>query len=65
MSIYLDKLAQLQVVINCRYSFAQMGNWKDTRSPTPLHKCTPGKTYTHAILDNVMSQRELTTMLKN
>ena len=30
MSIYLDQLAQVQVVINCRYSIAQMCTRKDT-----------------------------------
>ena len=30
MSIYSDKLAHVQVVINCRYSVAQICNRKDT-----------------------------------
>ena len=30
MSIYLDKLAHVQVVINCRYSFAQLCTCEDT-----------------------------------
>ena len=29
MSIYSDKLAHVQVVINCRYSVAQMWTWED------------------------------------
>ena len=29
MSIYLDKLANVQVIINCRYSIAQMCTRKD------------------------------------
>ena len=30
MSIYWDKLAQVQVVINCQYSFAQLCTREDT-----------------------------------
>ena len=30
MSIYLDKLAHVQVVINCQYSVAQMCTREDT-----------------------------------
>ena len=40
MSIYSDKLAHVQVVINCQYSIAQM-----------------------YVLDDIMSQSELTTRL--
>ena len=29
MSIYSDKLANVQVVINCGYSIAQMRTWED------------------------------------
>ena len=47
MSIYSDKLAHQQVVINCQYSVAQMGTWEDTRL------------FRLAILDDVMSQSEL------
>ena len=32
MSIYWDKLAQVQVVINCQYSVAQMCTREDTHN---------------------------------
>ena len=32
MSIYSDKLAHVQVVINSRYSVAQMCTWEDTHA---------------------------------
>ena len=32
MRIYLDKLAHVLVVINCRYSVAQMCTWEDTHT---------------------------------
>ena len=51
MSIYSDKLAHLQVVINCLYSIAQMCTWEDTHAH--LFMCN--------ILDYIMSQNELTT----
>ena len=51
MSIYLDKLAHVQVVINCLYSVAQM--------------CTHEDTLTHNLgapyFDDVMSYNSLTT----
>ena len=52
MSIYSDKLAQVQVVINCRYSIAQMCTWED------IHP----HLFKRVILDDVMSQNELTIM---
>ena len=48
MSIYLDKLAHVQVVINCRYSVALM--------------CTCEDTLAH-YLDDVKSQNELKTSI--
>ena len=52
MSIYLDKLAHVQVVINCRHSVAQM--------------CTREDTLAHILgapyIDDVMSHNELTTL---
>ena len=55
MSIYSDKLAHVQVVINCQYSAAQM--------------CTPKNTLAHYLgvpyLDDVMCQNELTTLWLN
>ena len=50
MSIYTDKLAHVQVISTADIS---------------LHKCAPGNTYlfTRAILDDVMSQSELTTLI--
>ena len=51
MSIFSDKLAHVQVVINCRYSIAQM--------------CTREDTLTHILgtpcLDDVMSYNSRTT----
>ena len=53
MNIYSDKSAHVQVIINCRYSVAQM--------------CTPEDTFGHYVgtpsLDDVMSQNELTTSI--
>ena len=51
MSIYSDKLAHVQVVINCRYSFAQLCACED-----PLAHYL-GARY----LGDFMSQNELTT----
>ena len=53
MSIYWDKLAHVQVVINCQYSVAQMCTCEDT----PVHIL--GMPYT----DDVMSHNELTTQV--
>ena len=50
-SIYSDKLAHVQVVVNCRYSIAQTG----TREDTLAHIL--GTQY----FDDVMSHNELTT----
>ena len=51
MCIYLDKLAHVQVIINCRYSIAQMCTCEDTLSQNL------GMPY----LDDFMSHNELTT----
>ena len=52
MSIYSDKLACIQVEINCGYSFTQV--------------CTPEDTLAHYLgllyLDDVMGHNELTTV---
>ena len=32
MSIYLDKFAHVQVIINCQYSAASMGTLEDTQA---------------------------------
>ena len=52
MSIYSDKLAHVQVLINCQYSVAQM--------------CTDEDTFTHNLgvpyFDDVMSYNSLTTL---
>ena len=52
MSIYSNKLAHVQVIINCQYSVAQM--------------CTCEDTLAHILgaleNDDVMSHNELTTM---
>ena len=71
MSIYLDKLAFVQVVINCRYSVVLIWtSWHAYRSlsPTdiPLHKCAPVKIRLPTILDapcldDVMSYNSHTT----
>ena len=53
MSIYLDKLAQVHVVINCQYSVAQMCTLEDTHA----------RLFSRAILDDIMSQNEPTTKL--
>ena len=47
---YWDKLANAQFVINCRYSVAQMPTWEDIHA----------RLFTSAVLDDVMSQSELT-----
>ena len=44
--------AQIQVKNNCWYSVAQMCNWEDTHA----------RLFTRAVLDDVMSQNELTTI---
>ena len=54
MSIYSDKLAHTQLAINCRYSLAQMRAWEDMQAQ--LIMCT--------VLDEVISQSELTTKVK-
>ena len=51
MSIYSDKLAHVQVVINCRYYVAQICTCEDTLAQ---YLSAP-------YLDNVMSHNELTT----
>ena len=51
MSIYLEKLANVQVVFNCQYSVAEMCTGKDVLA----HYL--GATF----LDYVMSHKELTT----
>ena len=53
MSIYLDKLAHVQVIINCRYSVAQMFTRKDMLAH---YLVVP-------YLDYVMSQNKLTTSI--
>ena len=51
MSIYSDKLAHIQVIINCQYSIAQM--------------CTREDTLAHILgtpyIDDIMSYNSLTT----
>ena len=51
---YLDKLAHIQVVINCRYSIAQMCTREDTLA----------RYLGESSLDDIMSHNELTTILK-
>ena len=51
MSIYSDKSAHVQVVINCRYSIAQMCSWED------IHD----RLFMRAVVDDIMSQNELET----
>ena len=51
MSIYSDKLAHIQVVINCQFSVAQMCTWEDTHA----------RLFTRAVLADITSQNELTT----
>ena len=51
MRVYLDKLAHLQVVINCRYSIAQICTLEDIQV----------RLFTRAILGDVMSPNEFTT----
>ena len=53
MNIYLDKLAHVQVVINCQYSVTEMCTRKDTLA----HYL--GAPY----LDDILTQNELTTKL--
>ena len=52
MSIYSDKLSHVQVIINCRYSVAQMCTRKDTLAHIL------GTLY----IDDVMSYDLLTTL---
>ena len=52
MNIYSDNFTHVQVVKNCRYSVVQMC----TREDILAHL------FTRAVLDDVMSQSELTTM---
>ena len=54
MSIYSDKLAHVQVVINCRYSVAQMCTREETQADW----------FTRAEIDDFMSQSELITVWK-
>ena len=49
---YLDKLAHVQVVINCQYSVAPMCTWEDTHPHL----------FTRPALDDVMSQNKFTTL---
>ena len=49
---YSDKLANVQIVINCQYSVAQMCTWED------IHACL----FRSTVLDDVMGQSELTTI---
>ena len=51
LKLYLGKLAHVQVVINCQYSIAHMCTWEDTHA----------RLFMRAVLDDVMSQNELTT----
>ena len=51
LSVYLDNLAYVQVVINCRYSIAQMCTQEDTHA----------RLFRRSVFDDVMSQNELTT----
>ena len=53
MSIYLDMLAHVQVIINRRYSVAQMCTHEDTL----------GHYFGSPYEDDLMSQNELTTLL--
>ena len=53
MSIYSEKLAHVQVVINCQYSVAQMCTWEDMHAGL----------FTCAVLDDVMSQNGLTMIV--
>ena len=53
MSIYLDKLAHVQVIINCQYSIAQMCTHEDT---LPQNLGAP-------YFDDVKSYNSLTTLL--
>ena len=52
MTIYLDKLAHIQVVINCQYSIAQRRTWEAILA----------RYFKRAVLDDDMSQNELTTL---
>ena len=51
ISIYSEKLAHVQVLINCQFSVAQMRTWKDIHARLLMR----------TVLDDVMSQIELTT----
>ena len=51
MSIYSDKLANIQVLINCQYYVAQMCTREDTQARLLMRP----------VLDDDMSQNELTT----
>ena len=51
MSIYSDKLAHVQVVINCQYYVAHKCTWEDTLARYLGTPC----------LDDVMSHNGLTT----
>ena len=54
LALYSDKLAQIQVVINCRYSIAQMC----------IRKNTLARYLGTQSLDDVMSHNELTTIVQ-
>ena len=49
--IITDKVVKILLLINSRYSIAQMCTWEDTRA----------RLFTRPVLDDVMSQNELTT----
>ena len=53
MSIYSDKLAHVQAVINCPYSVVQMCTWEGIHSPL----------FMRAVLVDVMSQNEVKTLV--
>ena len=53
MSIYSDKFVHVQVVINCRYSVAQMCTRED------IHTCF----FMCAVLNDAMRQSKLTTYI--
>ena len=50
---YSDKLAHVQVVINCQFSVAQMCTWEDIHA----------RLFTRAVLDDVMSSQHLICIL--
>ena len=52
MLAYSDKLAHVQVIINCQNYIAQMCTWEDQHA----------RLFMRAVLDGLMSQNELTTI---